>query len=78
MGTGAESGLHLAENAVAVSGPGSLAAAPRAAQDITVTGGGSVVLEEGFDGTVRMEVPEIFSWTVSMSATAATRKSITA
>ncbi|XBD74141.1 hypothetical protein ABFY27_15130 [Akkermansia massiliensis] len=50
-----ESGLHLAENAVAVSGPGSLAAVPRAGQDITVTGGGSVVLEEGFDGTVRME-----------------------
>ena len=50
-----ESGLHLAENAVAVSGPGSLAAVPRAGQDITVTGGGSVALEEGFDGTVRME-----------------------
>lgn len=50
-----ESGLYPVENIAAVSGSGSLAAPPRAAQDIVVTGGGRVSLEEGYDGTVRME-----------------------
>ena len=42
-------------NVFPVSGFGNVAAAPRAAQDIVVAGGDSVSLEEGYDGTVRME-----------------------
>lgn len=50
-----EPGRHPVEDTVAVRGPDNFAATLQASPDIVVAEGNSVSLEEGYDGTVRME-----------------------